>query len=191
MDDEADAFTIFETLNDRHLNLTVADLLKNFLFQNSGQHLETVKGNWREMDGALSVIKGKKDRTVDFIRQLWGAMHGLVREKELFREIKENVLNETAVLDLSKALAAQASDYAAVLNPFSEFWDGCVSSRHALDTFNSLRVERLRPLLLAILLRFDAKDVEKALNFLRSASVRIVVDGGINGTIEEQRGGRI
>ncbi len=187
VDDDADAFTIFETLNDRHLNLTVADLLKNFLFQNAGRHLDAVKGNWREMAGALSVIKGKKDRTVDFIRQLWGSMHGLVREKELFRDIKQKVLSESNALELSNSLASQASDYAAVLNPFSEFWDNIgVSARHALDTFNSLRVERLRPLILAILLRFDEKNIEKSLDFLRSAAVRIVVDGGINGTIEEQ-----
>ena len=188
VDDEADAFTVFETLNDRHLPLTVADLLKNFLFSSVGKAgLEEAKGNWRQMLGSLQVIKGKRDRIVDFIRQLWGSMHGLVRQKDLFREIKGTILDETSAAELSAALADQAANYAAVLNPASKSW-----TKHgpqavdAIATFNALRVERLRPLLLAILDRFDASEIKKALSYLRSASVRLVVTNGINGTVEEK-----
>lgn len=186
VDDEADAFTIFETMNDRHVYLTVADLLKNFLFGTSGDQIDTAKGNWREMQGVLGSLKGKKDRTVDFIRQQWGSMHGLVREKELFRDIKNKVTDEDDAIELSAVLAQQASDYVAVLNPLHEMWDGYGNAtRHALETFNTLRVERIRPLLLAILYRFNKDEVVKALCFLRSAAVRIVVTSGISGSVEE------
>ena len=37
---EADAFLIFETLNDRGADLTIADLLKNYLFRHAGESLE-------------------------------------------------------------------------------------------------------------------------------------------------------
>ena len=186
VDDDADAFTIFETLNDRHLVLSVSDLLKNFLFKTTGEAIEEAKGNWREMQGALQTLKGKKDRTVDYVRQLWGSMHGLVREKDLFRDIKAKIVAEEEARDFSSALAAQAPDYVAVLNPHNEAWDKYGSAaRSALATFNSLRVERIRPLLLAVLNRFEEKDVLKALSFLRSATVRIVAVTGINGTVEE------
>jgi Protein of unknown function DUF262/Protein of unknown function (DUF1524) len=188
VDDEADAFTIFETLNDRHLVLSVADLLKNFLFQQMADNkIEEAKGNWREMQAALEGVRGRKDRTVDFVRQLWGSMHGLVREKDLFRDIKEQTTSEADAAELSSALASQAKDYVAILDPEHEAWDGYgTTARHALMTFNKLRVERIRSLLLAILNKFTKREVAKALNFLRSAVVRIVVNSGFNGTVEEQ-----
>ena len=186
VDDEVDAFTIFETLNDRHLSLTVADLLKNFLFGASGDAIQDTQTHWDTMVGALRGIAGKKDRTVDFIRQLWGSQYGLVREKELFRDIKAKILNEDAAIQLAVDLAEQSPNYVSVLNPTNEVWDKYgTDAIGALMTFNALRMERIRPLLLAILDRFSTKEVAKALRFLRSAAVRIVATGGINGTIEE------
>jgi hypothetical protein len=187
VDDDADAFTVFETLNDRHFPLTVADLLKNFLFGSVGEHIDEARGHWRHMLGALSAVTGKKERIVDYVRQLWGSIHGLVREKELFRDIKTKITDESEAREFSAALAHQAADYAAVLNPASERWTkyGFAASE-AIATFNALRVERLRPLLLAILNRFDTRQVAKALELLRSVAVRVVVTTGINGTIEEK-----
>ena len=188
VDDEADAFTIFETLNDRHLMLSVADLLKNFLFQQMADgKLEEAKSNWKEMRTALDMLRGRKDRTVDFVRQLWGSMHGLIREKDLFRDIKEKATGEDDAGELSSALAEQAEDYVAIIYPEHEAWNDYGSgAQHALETFNLLRIERIRSLLLAIINKFDRKEVSKALEYLRSAAVRIVVDSGFNGTVEEQ-----
>jgi hypothetical protein len=149
--------------------------------------IEEAKTHWSEMQGALQALKGKKDRTVDFVRQLWGSQHGLVREKDLFRDIKSKILDENEARELSASLAEQAADYVAVLNPSSEVWDKYgTNARNAVATFGALRVERIRPLLLAILNRFEEKEVIKALAFLRSAAVRIVATSGINGTVEEQ-----
>jgi hypothetical protein len=186
VDDEVDAFTIFETLNDRHLSLTIADLLKNFLFGASGESIGETQTHWDTMAGALRGIRGKKDRTVDFIRQLWGSHHGLVREKELFRDIKQKIVDEESAKELAVNLAEQAPHYVAVTNPTDDVWapygDSALS---ALLTFNTLRVERIRPILLAILDRFSKKEVAKSLRFLKSSAVRIVLTTGINGTVEE------
>lgn len=57
--DENRSFVIFETLNDRGLNLNTADLLKNHLFGTAGKnYLEETKRRWSEMVGAL----GSDDR---------------------------------------------------------------------------------------------------------------------------------
>ncbi len=50
---EADAYLIFETLNDRGADLTIADLLKNYLFGRSGSQLDTVRDGWTM---ALAVV---------------------------------------------------------------------------------------------------------------------------------------
>ncbi len=49
--EEADAFLIFETLNDRGLDLSVADLLKNYLFGRSDKHIDPVRDSWMRMQG--------------------------------------------------------------------------------------------------------------------------------------------
>jgi hypothetical protein len=186
VDSDTDAYTIFETLNDRHLLLSVADLLKNFIFQNTEPTIDESKANWLKMMTVLQTIKGQ-DRTVDFVRQLWGSMHGLVREKELFREIKNTITEYSEARELSAALASQVEDYAAVLDPENSVWSNYgTHARRALNTFSRLRIERIRSLLLAILNRFTEAEIKKALDFLRAASVRILVAGGFNGTVEEQ-----
>src|SRR4051794_30060846 len=42
---EADAFVMFETLNDRGADLRIGELLRNNLFGRAGQQLETVKSS--------------------------------------------------------------------------------------------------------------------------------------------------
>ncbi len=44
--DDSNAFIIFETLNDRGLDLAISDLLKNYLFHRSGDSLEETKNRW-------------------------------------------------------------------------------------------------------------------------------------------------
>jgi hypothetical protein len=51
--DEGNAFTIFETLNDRGLDLAISDLLKNFLFYKAGNRLPEAQSNWTSMTGVL------------------------------------------------------------------------------------------------------------------------------------------
>ena len=43
---QADAFLILETLNDRGADLTVADLLKNYLFSQAERRLDEVWDSW-------------------------------------------------------------------------------------------------------------------------------------------------
>jgi uncharacterized protein with ParB-like and HNH nuclease domain len=47
VEDESNAFQIFETLNDRGLDLATSDLLKNYLFGKAGKdRLESIKHHW-------------------------------------------------------------------------------------------------------------------------------------------------
>ena len=54
--DEISAYTVFETLNDRGLELAVADLLKNYLYSRAGKPLEEVSAAWNQMTGKLNVL---------------------------------------------------------------------------------------------------------------------------------------
>jgi hypothetical protein len=80
---EADAFLIFETLNARGRALTVADLLKNYLFGLAGDQLETAQRHWVS---ALLALEATADEEIftTYVRHLWGSYYGVTRERELY-----------------------------------------------------------------------------------------------------------
>lgn len=86
--DENRSFVIFETLNDRGLNLNTSDLLKNHLFGTAGaQRLEETKRRWSEMIGALGGDDESNEVHDGFLRHYWSSKTGAGRAKALFSEI--------------------------------------------------------------------------------------------------------
>jgi uncharacterized protein with ParB-like and HNH nuclease domain len=65
--DEANAFIIFETLNDRGLDLSIGDLLKNYIFGRTENRIEEARANWIKATAALEGTGGDK-RVATFIR---------------------------------------------------------------------------------------------------------------------------
>src|SRR5262245_52485911 len=90
--DEANAFTIFETLNDRGLDLAVSDILKNYLFHRSEDRLKETQQRWIAMTGILEAAESEAV-VVAYIRHLWSARNGLVRERDLYERIKQRITN--------------------------------------------------------------------------------------------------
>jgi uncharacterized protein with ParB-like and HNH nuclease domain len=153
--DDANAFTIFETLNDRGLPLAISDLLKNYLFHLSGDRLDEVQQRWISMIGALEAVDSE-DMVVTYIRQFWSSKYGLTRERELYKNIKAKTTSKQQAIDLSTELNTNARYYAAILNSTHEIWnDYGTTTREHMMTLNELGMVQLRPLLLAILAVFS------------------------------------
>jgi uncharacterized protein with ParB-like and HNH nuclease domain len=66
--DETDAYILFETLNDRGLNLAVSDLVKNYLFSkaDNSSGLDSFKKSWSE----ISMLVGAENLP-SFLRHYW------------------------------------------------------------------------------------------------------------------------
>lgn len=178
---EADAFLIFETLNDRGADLTIADLLKNYLFRHSGNSLETVRDGWVRALGALE-ISAENSVFTTFLRHLWSSKYGATREKDLYASIKERVTTQTQAIEFSQELVLASRDYAALLNSEHERWTelGTVSEKN-LQTLNRLDLEQMRPLLLAVMKHFSGTELKTTLKALVSWGVRGLIVGGIGG----------
>jgi Protein of unknown function DUF262/Protein of unknown function (DUF1524) len=180
---EADAFVIFETLNDRGAALTIGDLLKNYLFMRAGSRLDTVKTSWIAALTALDV-SAENETFVMFLRHHWSSMHGATRERDLYASIKANIKSSTQAVAYAAELAEAAKDYAALLSPSDAYWQ-----RHGFTTTTStnvdillrLELEQNRPLLLAVMKKFTRAQIRKTLNALVNWSVRGIVVGGIGG----------
>lgn len=76
---DADAYRMFETLNDRGLRSSQSDLVKNYLFGRSGDRLPEVQQKWALMRGALETIE-VDDITITFLRHALTVVNGFVRE---------------------------------------------------------------------------------------------------------------
>lgn len=180
---EADAFVIFETLNDRGAPLTIGDLLKNYLFMRAGDRLETVKTSWIQALSELD-ISAENDVFVTFLRHHWSSMHGAVRERDLYSGIKDEVKSANQAVKYAKQIAKAAKLYAALLSPSDDYWADKnlgTSVKNNVATLLTLELEQNRPLLLAVMEEFSNAELKRTLKALVSWSVRGIVVGGIGG----------
>lgn len=183
---EADAFLIFETLNDRGLDLTIADMLKNYLFGLAGRRIDTVRTNWLAATSILE--KSTYERVlIAFLRHYWSSVKGLVRERDLYKSIQAEVRSENQAVDLSAKLRSAAVQYDALLRVDAEFWTAHGPSAKAnMEILLSLSLEQYRPLMLSAMQHFSTKELERLTRALVSWSVRGLVVGGLgSGTWEK------
>ena len=136
----SNAFVIFETLNDRGLDLATSDLLKNFLFLTADDRINEVQKHWVGMYAVLEGV-AMESASVDYIRHLWSSIHGATREAQLYDNIKKAVDNKQAAVDLAQELEDQAKLYVAIQNPEHAYWKplGPTTQGH-IETVNLLRM---------------------------------------------------
>lgn len=183
--DDTNAFMVFETLNDRGLELAITDLLKNHLFGLAGTRLGEVQTSWVGMVSALEAIE-EENAVLTYVRHYWSSRQGLVREKDLYADIKKKVNNAARAVSFTADLERNAHIYVAMVNPADSFWtkygDTC---RQHMETINTLRMVQVRPLILSVLDSFGHAELKAALRNIVSWSVRFLIHGGLgSGAIE-------
>jgi uncharacterized protein with ParB-like and HNH nuclease domain len=178
--DDANAYTIFETLNDRGVELSISDLLKINIFNVSDNRSKEAETRWESMTGTLEAVGGE-ELTRTYIRHLWVAMKGPTRERELLTKIKEGLTSKQEAIDLASELAENAKFYTAILNPNHPHWNKNKTLQSLITDINTLGVVQVRPLLLAIMKKFSDKQIESALRSIVSWSVRFLIYGGSGG----------
>lgn len=184
--DDSNAFVIFETLNDRGLELAISDLLKNYLFHRSQDKLEEAKNRWLTMVATLESAT-EDPVVVSYLRHFTMSKYGLVREKDLFGLIKRKVTSKKLALQFSTDLSNAARTYAALINTDHEVWDKYDNTiRQSVVALNLLGMVQVRPLLLAILDKFEQAKVPAAFQRLVAVAVRFQIVGGAGGgTLEK------
>ena len=86
---DADAYRMFETLNDRGLRTSQSDLVKNYLFGRSKERLGEVQERWAFMRGALETVEDD-DTTITFLRHALTLISGFVREAQSLMKPSKN-----------------------------------------------------------------------------------------------------
>ncbi len=179
----ANAYVIFEVLNDRGLDLSVLDLVKNHLFGRAGGRLEEVQFNWSQMASNLG------DRQADdFLKVHWTSKFGRVQRGQFFYEWQQKFdsFREAKAVKLSKELVTQADRFAALDIADHDVWDGySKESRRLLKGLSTLGNRQVRPIILAALEHFTPARMEHLLRHLTTLTVRYQTVGkGRTGLLE-------
>lgn len=183
--DQLNAFTMFETLNDRGLKASQADLIKNYLLQRSGTRVSEAQSKWASMVGVLESLSSD-DITVTFLHHLMITKDGPTKEREILDKIHRSVNSESLALEFLDELAESVNDYAALFNPDHSKWNKHgTSTRKHISTINTeLRVQQIRPLMFSVARHFPAKEVREAFKLFVIWSVRFLIVGGRGGLLD-------
>ena len=117
--DEISAYTVFETLNARGLELTTTDLLKNYLFSKvrASHDLDAVQRRWSKL-----VITVRQDRFGEFLRYHYLTRFRKIRSGRLFKMVRDEVKTSQDVLDLMTVMEGRAEVFDALSDPSHTLW---------------------------------------------------------------------
>ncbi len=176
VDSEADAYTVFETLNDRGLDLSTADLVKNLLYS-LGQKSDTLTqmiGHWEQMKGSLD-----ENELLRFLRHFWLSLHEVITQRRLFQTIRSYLVEQKKEkpLEFAAKLASEAGLYQALIDPGATDPDAA-----DLIDLKEMGIQQHLPLLLAAKsVNLMPKEAEKTFHTLvqvcSSLTVRYLIAG--------------
>jgi hypothetical protein len=178
----ANAYVIFESLNDRGLDLSVLDLVKNHLFGRAGGHLAEVQANWMRMTANLG------DRPADdFLKVFWTSQYGRIQRGRLFEEWRLRYgRTDVDVVALSDELATSADLFSALDVSDHEIWSGHSNqTRRLVRALGLLGNQQVRPVMLAAIRSYTPERMERLLEHLTTLTVRYQTVGkGRTGLLE-------
>jgi uncharacterized protein with ParB-like and HNH nuclease domain len=177
--DEDNAASVFETLNDRGIGLSTPDLVRNLVMRRAqAEQEEEISDLWGQILEAESDVKLKT-----FLRHYWISHYGDVKTQSLYREIKDFILtNNIDSLTFSRSLRDSSIVYRDILNAQNDNPETAT----LLSNMGELGASVLYPLVLSAL---DSVTNENTLRrFLRTlvvAYVRHSVIGRLENSLVE------
>lgn len=185
VNDELNAYKVFETLNARGVKLSSTDLLKNYLFsvvhsQGGDEHeLREIEDQWERLVGVIA-----NESLPDFLRAYWNSKNRFVRHAELFKRVRAQITGKKDVFGLIRDVERNANVYAALPHPGDHLWSNDQSVY--INFLRMFNVRQLYPLLLAGYQKFQPDDFTSLLRICCIISFRYNVIGNL-ATNEQER----
>jgi len=167
------AYTIFETLNDRGMDLAPLDLVKNYLFSRaeklrSRNGLRDLEERWTEMMTVLSNAQANS-----FLRAFWASRHGTPEGAKLFAPFKKKYKEPQEAYDASLELRSVAEHYVALSDPDDPVWAGySTKARESVKALTVIGASQLYPIILAAISKFDRDQMQRVLRLIEVIAVR-------------------
>jgi hypothetical protein len=180
VESEDDAYSIFETLNDRGLRLSVPDLLLNLLMRRAQSDVERnqVRKEWNYMLEQL----GRRD-IARFLRHMWLSRYGDLKARSLFNELKDHLSKNKATgkvtsVQFTEACAIDCDYYVAIIDQTKDVPKA--ARNDVTGVIKYLGVTSSLPLLLAGLQALSAADFARLARMIAVLAVRYSVVSDLN-----------
>lgn len=178
VDNDLNAYKVFETLNSRGVRLSPTDLLKNYLFMVAAKNGETdidqAERQWQNINNILGNIE-----FTTYLRHFWNSKNTVARKQNLFKVVKNSISTAEQAFSLLDELENNAQLYAAFSQPEDDIWKQADQHEY-IKQLRLFGVTQCYPLLLAAYKRLDANEYARLLRCCSVIAFRYNVIGGLN-----------
>lgn len=164
LDNEDDAYTIFETMNTRGKDLAPSDLVKGHLtklLRPSNKNVDLTKDAWNTMVEIIEGSTADLDVTT-YLHHYWLSRYEYVTVKALYRDVRRKVVKTNARVFLD-SLIKDATIYREIQETSYKKWtkqeEQVKDSLRALTLF---RVKQPLPMVLAVMHAYNARSISLA-----------------------------
>lgn len=176
--DDLNAYKVFETLNARGVQLSTPDLLKNYLFsivtkddQIGEEELNDLDEQWSEM-----IVQLGESNVSDYIRYHYNSQRRMVTKNNLFSSMRKILTKPEEAYQYLKSLIDYSPIYASLINPNDAWWgDQDVKYRNVLHYLNGIRLFNIKQpltIFLAAFGNFSPEEFVKLVRYMYVLSIR-------------------
>ena len=157
LDDEDDAYVIFETLNTRGKDLSVGDLVKNYLTKHikaKNSSVDIPKDKWNIIRS--NIDSTAKELEIDtFLLHVWLSKFDYTTTKTLFQKLKKNVKPSQAKIFLDN-LVTDSVTYKNIFDTDTKKWTkNELPLKNSLKTLYSFNVTQQTPMVLSVMREYN------------------------------------
>ncbi|MGA9111606.1 MAG: DUF262 domain-containing protein [Smithella sp.] len=158
---EDEAYTIFETLNARGMNLSPVDLIKNEIFKVLvDEHpVDAAKFKWKNLHSTLSAREERIDIDI-YVRHFWLSKYEFTTEDKIYKSFKRKTNSDkTLIKEFLDDIVLEADYYKNITMPLLTDWKQQEEKSifDSLVALNIFKVTQVRTLFLALIAQRNKK----------------------------------
>jgi hypothetical protein len=176
--DDLNAYKVFETLNARGVQLSTPDLLKNYLFSVITRNNDVPENELTELDirwGEVITQLGETDFT-NFLRYHHNFQAKLVTKKDLFLSIRKIADDPKKAYQYLESLGRYAPVYASLGNPDDDWWLNQEpiyrEAKPYLETLRLFSIKQPFTILMTAFFSFTPEEFVKLCRYIMVLSIR-------------------
>lgn len=176
--DDLNAYKVFETLNARGVQLSTPDLLKNYLFSIITSNNDVPDNELTELDsrwGEVVTQLGETDFT-NFLRYHHNFQTKLVTKKDLFASVRRLANSPQKAYEYLASLGRYAPVYASLSNPDDDWWHNqdpvYRAAKQYLEGLRLFNIKQPFTILMTAFFAFTPEEFVKLCRYMLVLSIR-------------------
>lgn len=176
--DDLNAYKVFETLNARGVQLSTPDLLKNYIFSMVTKEDYIFDEQLNEFDESWSEIVHQlgESNFTDFIRYHYNMQASLSTKKELFSSLRKLINTPEKAYQYLNSLSQYAPLYVSLIKPQDEWWARQElvyrDIKKYLEGFDLFNIKQAFTVLMAAFFHFSADEFVKLTRYIYILTIR-------------------